>query len=84
MRTCRFSGKYFDYDKRMELTYNCPEKDEQLILDSGLCIFHDSHFLDNEKNHEIIQKQFRKKIEEYLKKMRMTNHFFASAIVFLD
>jgi uncharacterized protein YjbI with pentapeptide repeats len=66
MRKCGFSTKYYDYGKQNEVSYKCPEQDQSLILDSGFCLFHDMHFLDNEKNREVTQKQFLKKIEDYL------------------
>jgi uncharacterized protein YjbI with pentapeptide repeats len=66
MIKCKFATEYYDYKEGQLLPYNCPEKDKQLILESGLCIFHDEHFLDKEENHEIIIEEFQKKVDEYI------------------
>jgi uncharacterized protein YjbI with pentapeptide repeats len=66
MVKCQFSTRYYDFEERKEVPYDCPEHDEQFVLESGFCIFHDKQYLDKEENHEIIEKQFQKKIKDYL------------------
>jgi hypothetical protein len=40
---CQFNAKYYDYESKAEVDYNCDSKDED-ILASGLCIFDDENY----------------------------------------
>jgi hypothetical protein len=46
---CQFNTKYYDYESKAEVDYNCDSKDED-ILASGLCIFHDENYLQDKDN----------------------------------
>ena len=48
---CQFNAKYYDYESKAEVDYNCDSKDED-ILASGFCIFHDENYLQNKDNPE--------------------------------
>lgn len=51
MAKCQFNAKYYDYESKAEVDYNCDSKDED-ILASGFCIFHDENYLQNKDNPE--------------------------------
>jgi hypothetical protein len=43
---CQFpTTKYHDYESHADVPYNCDIKEEEDILPSGLCIFHDKNYL---------------------------------------
>ncbi len=53
MAKCQFTTKYWNNESKAEVDYNCPDDEE--TLGSGLCIFHDEHYLqdnNNRKEHE--------------------------------
>ena len=52
---CQFTAEYWNYERKAMVDYSCPDDEE--ILGSGLCIFHDENYLkeedkDNRKEHE--------------------------------
>jgi uncharacterized protein YjbI with pentapeptide repeats len=46
---CKFTTKYFDYEISVEVDFNCQEEE---LLASGLCIFHDKDYLQDKTNYE--------------------------------
>ena len=66
MVLCSFKSKYWNLDLKKETEFECEnEKQPQ----SDKCIFHDLNFLNNEKNFEILEKEFQKKINECISKI---------------
>ena len=61
MAKCQFTAKYSDYERRMEIPYNCDSKDED-ILASGLCILHDEEYLQGKNNHEEHEQKVRERL----------------------
>jgi uncharacterized protein YjbI with pentapeptide repeats len=48
---CQFTTKYWDYESKALVDYNCNSKDGE-VLDSGFCIFHDENYLQDKNNHK--------------------------------
>jgi hypothetical protein len=46
---CQFTTKYYDYETRKHVDFNCTEEEP---LDSGFCIFHDKDYLQDKTNNE--------------------------------
>jgi hypothetical protein len=46
---CQFTSKYYDYEIRKVAIFYCQEED---ILPSGFCIFHDKDYLQDKTNSE--------------------------------
>ena len=52
-KNCQFPAtKYYDYKLQTESNWHCDSKDEDIILDSGLCIFHDERQLQDKDNNK--------------------------------
>ena len=60
MPKCQFTTKYYNYEIRKRVDFNC---DEEESLTSGLCIFHDKDYLQNKTNYE----EHKRKILDRLK-----------------
>jgi hypothetical protein len=60
LANCRYNAKYWDYDLKAEVDFNC-DKDED-ILSSGLCIFHDEHYLQDSDNRDQHEAKVRQKL----------------------
>jgi pentapeptide repeat protein len=58
---CQFTTKYYDYERKSRIDYNCPDHEE--TLGSGLCIFHDENYL---KEHKDIYKEHENKVRDKL------------------
>jgi hypothetical protein len=55
LANCKFTSQYYDYERQATVDYSCDSKDEEDILSSGFCIFHDENYLKDEgkrKEHE--------------------------------
>jgi len=39
MAKCQFDTHYYDYEKREEVTYTCPEKDQRYIHKLQVCAY---------------------------------------------
>ncbi len=49
MPKCQFTTKYYDYESRKWVDFNC---DDEESLASGFCIFHDKDYLQDKTNYE--------------------------------
>jgi CxxC-x17-CxxC domain-containing protein len=60
---CKYTTKYWEYERSGQVDYNCDSKDED-ILDSGLFIFHDeNYFQDKNNNHKEHEQKVRDRLE---------------------
>ena len=49
-KKCQFTAEYYDYESPKWIPYNCPDDEE--IPGSGLCMFHDERYLQDEDNNK--------------------------------
>ena len=64
MAKCRYATKYWDYESHAEVPYNCDSENEEDILPSGLCVFHDKIYLQDKENPKV--KEYEKKARDRL------------------
>jgi hypothetical protein len=62
LTTCRIYSEYFDYDKMQHFTVKCEEEAQ----DNGLCIFHDSNYLNDEFNNPEKEERVRQRFLELI------------------
>ncbi len=63
---CKFDGKYYNYEEKTYLPYQCSEK----ALESGYCIFHDCDFVKygDATEKAVVNKRFNEIVEEKVEK----------------
>jgi hypothetical protein len=62
---CQFTTKYYDYEIRKNVDFDCPEEEP---LASGFCIFHDKDYLQDKTNNEEHKRKVLNRLE------RKVNH----------
>jgi len=58
-------ARYWNFEMEQEIEFPCENKTQP---ESDKCIFHDEHFLDDDKNRQKIKQEFQHKIHAYLSK----------------
>jgi hypothetical protein len=57
---CQFTTKYWNYESRSKVDYNCPDDEEN--LGSGRCIFHDENYLQDKSNRKENEQKVRDRL----------------------